>query len=208
MAVLDRTERFSLLMMRKHVCAQLIDIIHLDFMGTPQGGHQKELNYCQNKSSSEIANFGALMLHPSCENSSRINQTQAKMESTLENLFQRQWVKVQILDDYRICVNIMGWVPVKCLLHTLFRCPCELVHAGESDFLTEVDVDEVPCTHERSHLPQCVQQQASRQELQFCEGQYYCSPQHIVYISVGLHIRTAWLTKCSCFLSFQKRSYF
>lgn len=47
MAVLH-TEGFLLMMMRRHVCDQLIDIMHLDFMATPQGGHQEELNHCQN----------------------------------------------------------------------------------------------------------------------------------------------------------------
>lgn len=47
MVVHLRTERLYCLMMRRHVCV-MINIMHLDFMATPQGGQQEELNYCQN----------------------------------------------------------------------------------------------------------------------------------------------------------------
>lgn len=43
-----RTEKVLLLMVRRHICAQLMDSMHLDFIATPQGGHQEVLNHSQN----------------------------------------------------------------------------------------------------------------------------------------------------------------
>lgn len=43
--------------------------MHFDFMATPQGGHQKELNYCQNTEAPlKIAKFRVSILHLLCEN--------------------------------------------------------------------------------------------------------------------------------------------